>query len=1145
MHERTLRAMRTRTILLASLMLLVSISPMVSAFHDDFDLSNLDSNEMEIEAFGPDDLEKPFELISLDERPTLVSSSSTSGRAPCPAIQNDGGTAGDAGNETATAKSIGTDPTTTFQGCVDSTDRRDWYEIQISQGYNVDIVLTFTAQNYNLGIHNGTHWVDTSVNGNNVYEERVSTVGTRYDSVGGTFYISAEQSSGDGNYDIETWANKSVNCTEWGSQDDANTGGDAPEHYTMNPTNMGSNVTATYTGCLDEDDKYDVFAFDVPSDHMIEASLNYDEPSNDYDLYLLDSNGTQVDSSTRYSGTESVSTSDTSEEAIGGTYYINVSAYSGKGNYTLDIWTNYSVPLPEFELEQLDSSGNTNLGESYFVNLTINNTGRLNATDTFDVEVYLSTDTILSKFDHLIGSSTVAGIDIGVAASVPIQGTIPTNIVQGTYNLIVALDTSDVILELDEDNNEVLRSSQITVGTVVTSCPGQNDAKSSTDAGDASSTLVDLGQAADVEFRGCMDENDRRDNYRITVPAGENLNITLVNPPDGDIWGDLVWDGNNTSIDNSFELGGDEYLSTWDTEFNGTGGTFTLMLNWTDVRIGFFGRYTGGAGDYRIIIGEPDEEYVVPFSCAGFSDAGTGTDAGTDMDDPIPIGENPTLDGQGCLSGQDTSDAYQFRLSDYNNVRVMFQPDSGTNFTANLYDAEGNMVPGWNGTEWTSINDMAHEGQNEEYFLVVDSTNSNGYYNVSINTLDPVDSDLAVSNLSCGMDMISNEELFYSFEISNLRGPTLGEFEWALELVDNDGILVELLDSSVESTNATYGENVLTRSSSKFIDSNITSGIYSCIVMVNIDQVFEEIEIENNILRGDNFSIQNEEELWANDADRDGYNTTDTGDSIVDACPDKYGESWGDRYGCADLDGDGWSNSNDFDPFDETQWVDEDGDEFGDNSSGTFGDQCPGVPGVENGDGGDGCPEFFIDTDGDGVQDSDDDCDATPTGATVDENGCEVDTDGDGVADSIDNCQETTPGVNVDDNGCEIIDGSGGADNNDDGSDNNEGAGSEDSEEESTEDSSESGSNAMMIGGIGFGVVIIILLTLLVVKKGRGENEFTGDSYANAVFDHQMEGMAEISSEQLAYEQQLIAHGYPPEQARAYADQYFRPNLNQ
>jgi hypothetical protein len=35
-----------------------------------------------------------------------------------------------------------------------------------------------------------------------------------------------------------------------------------------------------------------------------------------------------------------------------------------------------------------------------------------------------------------------------------------------------------------------------------------------------------------------------------------------------------------------------------------------------------------------------------------------------------------------------------------------------------------------------------------------------------------------------------------------------------------------------------------------------------------------------------------------------------------------------------------------------------------------------------------------------------------------------------------------------------------------------------------------------------------------------------------------------ITAEQLAYEQQLIAAGYPADAARTYADQHFRPYLN-
>ena len=323
-------------------------------------------------------------------------------------------------------------------------------------------------------------------------------------------------------------------------------------------------------------------------------------------------------------------------------------------------------------------------------------------------------------------------------------------------------------------------------------------------------------------------------------------------------------------------------------------------------------------------------------------------------------------------------------------------------------------------------------------------------------------------------------------------------------------------------------------------------------VMVNMDQAISEIEIINNDMMGEQFTVQNEEELWANDVDRDGYNTTDTGDGIVDDCPDKYGESYGDRYGCADLDGDGWSNLNDFAPLDDSQWVDEDEDGFGDNSSGYLGDQCPGVTGVENGEGGDGCPPPFVDTDGDGIQNSDDDCGTTPAGATVDENGCELDTDGDGVADSLDDCPATNADVNVDDKGCEITGNGGGTGNNggtdNGGTDNNGGTGTGDAGEKSS-DSTESGTNVAMIGGIGFGVVIIIILTFLIVRKGRGGDNLAGDAFANAAFDQHMDGMVSadvgISPEQLQYEQQLIAHGYTPEQARAYADQYFRPHMVQ
>jgi hypothetical protein len=65
----------------------------------------------------------------------------------------------------------------------------------------------------------------------------------------------------------------------------------------------------------------------------------------------------------------------------------------------------------------------------------------------------------------------------------------------------------------------------------------------------------------------------------------------------------------------------------------------------------------------------------------------------------------------------------------------------------------------------------------------------------------------------------------------------------------------------------------------------------------------------------------------------------------------------------------------------------------------------------------------LMDSDGDGVTDIIDQCNTTPSGQSVDENGCsdsEKDTDGDGVTDDIDTCPDTPNGEQVDDYGCPI-----------------------------------------------------------------------------------------------------------------------------
>ncbi len=87
---------------------------------------------------------------------------------------------------------------------------------------------------------------------------------------------------------------------------------------------------------------------------------------------------------------------------------------------------------------------------------------------------------------------------------------------------------------------------------------------------------------------------------------------------------------------------------------------------------------------------------------------------------------------------------------------------------------------------------------------------------------------------------------------------------------------------------------------------------------------------------------------WA-DTDRDGYGDNPSG-TTPDGCPTVNGFSTEDRYGCPDADLDGYSDPDenwtaaqgaDALPSDGTQWVDGDGDGYGDNALGTNPDKCP------------------------------------------------------------------------------------------------------------------------------------------------------------------------------------------------------------
>ena len=116
------------------------------------------------------------------------------------------------------------------------------------------------------------------------------------------------------------------------------------------------------------------------------------------------------------------------------------------------------------------------------------------------------------------------------------------------------------------------------------------------------------------------------------------------------------------------------------------------------------------------------------------------------------------------------------------------------------------------------------------------------------------------------------------------------------------------------------------------------------------------------------------------DRDGDGRGDNPSG-TTADVCPSQPGtsvgpSSGGDRWGCPDTDGDGWSNLGDAFIHEPTQWRDSDGDGYGDEVDGNEADACPTIRGTSILDRL-GCR----DTDGDGWSDPTDGWDAHPYGS--------------------------------------------------------------------------------------------------------------------------------------------------------------------
>ncbi|MAH09484.1 MAG: hypothetical protein CL961_07440 [Euryarchaeota archaeon] len=231
----------------------------------------------------------------------------------------------------------------------------------------------------------------------------------------------------------------------------------------------------------------------------------------------------------------------------------------------------------------------------------------------------------------------------------------------------------------------------------------------------------------------------------------------------------------------------------------------------------------------------------------------------------------------------------------------------------------------------------------------------------------------------------------------------------------------------------------------------------------------------------DGDGVGDNSDAFPNDASESADSDGDGVGDVNDLCYNTAVDTTVDANGCSqaqlDSDGDGYEDTEDAFPLDATQWLDTDGDGYGDNWAesewntsrvqgwpgvfvigATTPDYCPNVFGNSTSNGYFGC----LDADGNGIADSfeqnqtddtDDSNDTNQTNSTLD-------SDNDGVLDSEDNCPYTIPGRVVDAYGCEIDE-------------------SDDDDSNTILEGLLSGDNGAVTTTVGIGAILLAILALL------------------------------------------------------------------
>ena len=798
---------------------------------------------------------------------------------------------------------------------------------------------------------------------------------------------------------------------------DAGSGGDAGS--TSGTATALPAANGTYYGNLTSgSDTSDYYSFNIPNSTAL--SLELTSPSSaDFDPYIYDSTGSQIDNSFTTNQVESATTNGTS---VGGTtVYVEVDWYSGSGQYTLQIWI-----FPDASPSQNDAGSGTDAGgsgSSPSGSITINSTNQTVQgwiSDTWDLydwyNITVPSDTGLSvamSFPNYSSnsqlsliSSAISYIDYEYGYNAPFDVSSNGTNVAGDY----------VYIRVYAGSSQGNYTLDVTLFPT-SGQPGssQDDAGSGADAGDTMTSALPINSTGNsTTISGWVDETwDENDYYSVAIPS----NYTT--------WASLSWGNSSDDLDLYLYSSSGGILDSSTSSINNpedvsanastVGGT-TVYYRVID--------YSGVGVYYNLTIGMADMSTLPAYNQ---DDANTGGDAGDGFSSATYLTGNGSYEGW-ISDTSDTNDLYEVEVPTGQAIEVeLWWPISSNNFDLGLYDNSQSLIDSSVSSNPEMVGSGSTNVSNTTVYVLVQSYSgswtSGGEGNYTLNITFVNQSDVpglnqndAYSGGDAGDD-ISNATLVAnntswpptwmtwegyadsgsdSYDVYGVYVPSDhgiyaevdpgytsgGSFE--LSLYDSSNSLVDYSYYSNPQSVTSNGSNVGGDYAYIEVYAYYMSGMYNVSLSIfsldaDGDGYYDDVEYECGSDPNDNNSIPED---------------TD-GDGICDFIDD-------------DIDGDGVDNANDTFPQDASETVDSDGDGFGDNadpdddndgwadteeySCGTDHNDSSSYPNDLDGDG--TCDILDEDIDGDGYENAQDEFDDDPTEWN--------DTDYDGMGDNAD-----------------------------------------------------------------------------------------------------------------------------------------------